>query len=465
LHRFCRGAWVENGPEDGLPGADVLQVLEDARGRLWAVTTRGVALFHADADTDPPQTFIQEMPENQKRIPEGGNMTIAFKGRDKWNYTPSDRLLFSHRLDEREWSPFEETDHVTFSDLPPGKHYFQVRAMDRNCNVDPKPARLEFAVVLPWYKEARLMLVSVTGVGVALFFASLAFNRHRRLVRSYAEVEKRVAQRSEELALANRQLLHSQKMNALGSLAAGIAHDFNNILSIIKGSAQIIETNLDDPQKVRTRVDRIKTVVEQGSGIVKAMLGFSRDSGQLPAPCDLNATVEDTVKLLGDRFLHEAQVSFDPGTDLPHMTCVKDFIQQILLNFIFNAAEAMDKQKRIVLSTRPLATLPAALYLAPADSAAYLSVSVRDFGCGIPPQNLSRIFEPFYTTKALSKRRGAGLGLSMAYELSKKMGAGLAVESAVGRGSIFTLILPVSAVDLADNVEMKIENCSSPSTP
>ncbi len=147
------------------------------------------------------------------------------------------------------------------------------------------------------------------------------------------------------------------------------------------------------------------------------------------------------------------------------MTCVKDFIQQILLNFIFNAAEAMDKQKRIVLSTRPLAALPAALYLAPADSAAYVSVSVRDFGCGIPPQNLSRIFEPFYTTKALSTRRGAGLGLSMAYELSKKMGAGLAVESAVGQGSIFTLILPVSAVDLADNVEMKIENCSSPSTP
>ena len=101
-------------------------------------------------------------------------------------------------------------------------------------------------------------------------------------MRSYAEVEKKVAERTRELEVANRQLLHSQKMNALGTLAAGIAHDFNNILSIIKGSAQIIEDNLDNHGKVRTRVDRINTVVEQGAGIVKAMLGFSRDSDEQP---------------------------------------------------------------------------------------------------------------------------------------------------------------------------------------
>ena len=86
-----------------------------------------------------------------------------------------------------------------------------------------------------------------------------------------------MAERTRELEVASRELFHSQKMNALGTLAAGIAHDFNNILSIIKGSAQIIEDNLENQDKVRTRVDRIKTVVEQGAGIVKAMLGFSRD--------------------------------------------------------------------------------------------------------------------------------------------------------------------------------------------
>ena len=127
------------------------------------------------------------------------------------------------------------------------------------------------------YRETRLVLISIAGVGVAMFFAGLAFNRHRRLSRSYIEVESKVAERTRELEIANRELVHSQKMNALGTLAAGIAHDFNNILSIIKGSTQIIEDNLENPDKIRTRTDRIKLVVEQGAGIVKAMLGFSRD--------------------------------------------------------------------------------------------------------------------------------------------------------------------------------------------
>jgi len=83
------------------------------------------------------------------------------------------------------------------------------------------------------------------------------------------------------------------------------------------------------------------------------------------------------------------------------------------------------------------------LVLPPVPAASYVSVSVQEFGCGILPENLPRIFEPFFTTKALSTRRGTGLGLSMVYELAKKIGAGLRVESVVGQGSIFTVILPV----------------------
>src|SRR5947207_13200141 len=114
-------------------------------------------------------------------------------------------------------------------------------------------------------------------------------------------------------------------MNALGTIAADNAHDFKNILSIVKGSAQIIEDNLDSPQKVRTRIDRIKTVVEQGAGIVKAMLGFTRESPRQPSLCDLNAAVEDTLKLLGDRFNRAVEVSFEPAQGLPPILCTKDF--------------------------------------------------------------------------------------------------------------------------------------------
>ncbi|MCX6890691.1 MAG: ATP-binding protein [Verrucomicrobia bacterium] len=446
LHRFWQGGWIENGREDGLPSSAVREMCEDPRGRLWAGTARGLSLYHPEADTDPPRTQIQELTAKETNVPEGATVTLTFSGQDKWNYTRRPRLLYSHRLDGQDWSPFQPANNIAFIDLPAGKHYFDARAMDRNGNVDPNPARLEFAVILPWYKESRLVTIACAGLAVALFFAGLAFNRHRQLVRSYAEVEKKVADRTRELELANRALAHSQKMNALGTLAAGIAHDFNNILSIIKGSAQIIEENMDNPPKVLTRLDRIKTVVDQGSGIVKALLGFSRDSDPQPGLCDVNQIVEETLKLLGDRFLRESPIRFDRAPGLPMLVSRKDFIQQIVLNFVLNAAESMGRQPQahIVLAIRRLDRAPLGPVLAPGAAPAYVAVSVQDSGCGIPPENLARIFEPFFTTKALSARRGTGLGLSMVYELARRMDAGLAVESVVDQGSIFTLILPAT---------------------
>jgi signal transduction histidine kinase len=454
LYRFAHNAWVENGPEDGLPGAAVRQVFEDDRGHVWAVTSHGLSRLHPEADADPPRTFIEVLADKETNsVPEGTPVTLTFGGRDKWKFTAGDRLLYSYRLDEMDWSPFQNANTISFSELPGGKHYFQVRAMDRNCNIDPKAARFEFAVIPPWYEEPRLVWISIAGGAVAVFFAGLAFNRHRQLLRSYAEVEKKVAERTRQLEMANRELLHSQKMNALGTLAAGIAHDFNNILSIVKGSAQIIEDNLDNPQKIHTRVDRIKTVVEQGAGIVKAMLGFSRGSDQQPARCDLNAVVGETIKLLGDRFLREVEVRFVPAHGLPEVAASQDFIQQILLNFIFNAAEAMTDRREVTLTSGRIDKLPPGMVLKPADSGACVFVSVKDLGSGIIPENMPRIFEPFFTTKAMSTRRGTGLGLSMVYELARKMGAGLAVESAVNEGSTFTLILPASEIPKASKPE------------
>jgi signal transduction histidine kinase len=129
-------------------------------------------------------------------------------------------------------------------------------------------------------------------------------------------------------------------------------------------------------------------------------------------------------------------------------------VQQILLNFIFNAAESMSGRKRIILSAARLERLPEPLVLAPAPAPAYVALSVQDFGCGIPPEHLPRIFEPFFTTKAFSTRRGTGLGLSMVYELATRLKAGLAVESQVGVGSTFTLLLALSATAQAAGVAM-----------
>ena len=443
LYRFCHGAWIPNEVVDGLPASAILTVQEDEHGLVYAQTTNGWSRYEPDADTDAPETEMLTTALSHANIREDAVSVLHFRGRDKWDQTPPDSLLFSWRLDEHEWSSFQPETAVVLSGLGLGRHVFQVRGIDHNGNLEVAPAELEFNIVVPWYREGRLVMVLALALLVSVFFAALALNRHRRLRHSFALVEQLVAERTRQLELANRELLHSQKMTALGTLAAGIAHDFNNILSIIKGSAQIIEDNPGDPEKIRTRTARIQTVVQQGAEVVDAMLGFSRADGAAATPCDINAVVADTRRLLGDRFLHETEVSFEPAAPLPETAVPRDFVQQILLNFIFNANEAMSGRKRIELATRLTPELPTEIYLAPAAAAPFILVSVRDHGAGIPPEIRSRIFEPFFTTKNFSTRRGTGLGLSMAYELARKMDAGIAVQSAPGAGSTFTLILPL----------------------
>ena len=439
--RFFRGEWASNGAEEGLPNAVIRHVLQDRRGRIWAGTADGLSSYHPEADAEPPQTFIEK--SKYAEVPVEGQIQFAFGARDKWQRTPTERLLFSYRLDEQDWSPFKPERSVAFNDLARGPHFFQVRSMDRNWNVDAKPALIDILIPLPWYEETRLLLIAAAGGAVALFFAGLAFNRHRRLVKSYAEVERIVALRTQQLDKANQQLFQGQKMNALGTLAAGIAHDFNSILSIIKGSAQIIESNLENQEKVRTRLDRIKTAVDQGAGIVKAMLGFSRSSETETAPCEINSLAHETILLLGDRFQRDAQIQFAPGPGLPEVTTTKDYVQQILLNLVLNATEALNGPGKIIVRTGLLTALPPDLVLAPTIAQQYVFIAVQDFGCGIAPDIIPRIFEPFFTTKSLSTKRGTGLGLSMVYELAKTMGGGLSVQSIMGQGSTFTLILPV----------------------
>lgn len=442
VQRFYKNDWVANGFEEGLSSLAVQRVVEDAQGHIWAATARGLNLLHPEADNDPPEAIIP--PIAAESISTEGNLSIEYTARDRWKQTTPDRLLFSHRIDEQDWSPFDSDRAVHFNELGGGKHFFQVRAMDRNWNIDPKPALLEFIVPVPWFRETRLVLIGGAAGLAVLFFAGLAFNRHRQLVRSYAQVEKIVEQRTRELEKANRELFQSQKMNALGTLAAGIAHDFNSILSIIKGSAQIIETNVENEEKIRTRVSRINTAVDQGAGIVKAMLGFSRSSDHQVSQCELNPLIQDTIRLLGDRFQREAEVQFETAESLLPVCVVGDFVQQIILNFILNAAEAMPATGKIIVRTGMVKHLPIEIVLAPEPAAAYAFVEVEDCGSGIAPDIMPRIFEPFFTTKALSTKRGTGLGLSMVYELAKEMKCGLSVRSKVGEGSSFTLIVPVA---------------------
>ncbi|HVK57428.1 MAG TPA: ATP-binding protein [Candidatus Kapabacteria bacterium] len=441
LYRFLEGSWIIHKENEGLHGGGAYALERSPANELWAATSRGALVFHADADLDAPRTW-PPLVQDAEQLSTLEPTTITFLANDKWDYTAPADLLFSFKLDEAPWSPFTNQATRVFQNLASGKHVIEVRAMDKNGNQSSVSSQVEFAVIVPWFQDPRLLVVLVFAGCVTVILAGYATVKHFQLKRSYAEVEEIVKQRTGELQKANQELLHSQKMRAIGTMAAGIAHDFNNILSIIKGSAQIIEGNVDDKDKIKTRVNRIQTVVEQGTTIVKALLGLGRISEQEVTSCRIGELLQETRKLLSDRFSTDVSFELKIQQDLPETICSPEVLQQMLLNFILNAVEAMGGKGVVQLSARETTTLPQGTILEPGKAKSYIDIAVKDNGSGIASGTLPRIFEPFFTTKGFSSRRGTGLGLSMVYQLAKGLGYGVSVQSAVGKGSSFSIIVP-----------------------
>jgi signal transduction histidine kinase len=334
--------------------------------------------------------------------------------------------------------------------MEPGRHQINFQVMDRNGNIQTGFTSHEFEIILPWHEDFRLTVIVGFGGMMMLFFIGLSYRKHHQLVHSYSQVEQKVTERTHELERANQALLHSQKMQALGTLAAGIAHDFNNILSIIKGSAQLIENDPDQSIKAKTRLNRINTVVDQGTTLVQSLLGFCRSDPTHTTDLDLEKIIRDTVNLLGDRYLHKVDIVFDIPSDLMTVRSSKDLIQQILLNLVMNAVDSIKDRGCITFQAENLNKLPEDMVWRPLSTPPYVLISIADTGGGIASDIRPRIFEPFFTTKSFSTRRGTGLGLSMVYKLAEEMDIGIVVQSEIGKGSTFSIVIPRSS-DTASN--------------
>jgi signal transduction histidine kinase len=288
-------------------------------------------------------------------------------------------------------------------------------------------------VVVP----AGIAALLAIGAGVFVFF------HQRRTLAAYADAESLAAQQQEKLAQAQDALFQSRKMEALGTLAAGVAHDFNNLLSIIRMSNQLVKRAVKPDGVTKENVEAIEQAVQQGKTIVNSMLGYSRRPADVIEEFSAANVVGDTVGLLSRQFLSGLILNVQIDLDTPAIVGSATRLEQVMLNLIVNASEAMNGSGTLTVLGRRVADPKTAL-LQPAPAREYVELVVSDSGPGIPPAIIVRIFEPFFTTKTVGAQRGTGLGLSMVYAIARDEGWGLDVASVEGKGTTFRIVLPAT---------------------
>jgi signal transduction histidine kinase len=250
-----------------------------------------------------------------------------------------------------------------------------------------------------------------------------------------------LAQQIGDQRQAEAQLYLAERMRSVGTLAEGIAHDFNNILMGIQGHASLLLQRLGADSPHAEGVLNIEQCVESGAEFIRRILGFARGGVLQIAPTNLNGLVQGTARMFG-RAKTQLAIHGAYQEDLPAAAVDRTQIEQVLLNLFLNAWQAMPGGGDLFLETRSL-TLDEAqagsLQVAPGR---YVSVAVRDTGCGMAPEVLIRIFDPFFSTR--TRGRGTGLGLASVYGIVRNHGGHIGVESTPGGGSTFTILLPAS---------------------
>ena len=277
------------------------------------------------------------------------------------------------------------------------------------------------------YHARNLSLFAILGGGVGiLLMAVLVSNR----------MVNRIVEADRERDMMNEQVIEAGKLASVGELAAGIAHEINNPLAIMLEEAGWVLDLLDDEHLRRHEshaemVRALKQIRQQGGrcrDITHKLLSFARKIDPTVKLVQVNEIVRDMAALSDQRaHLANVRISVDLAPDLPEIPASPSELQQVLVNLINNAIDAMERGGELKVSTRL--------------EGASVILDVADSGMGIPKANMARIFDPFYTTKPVGK--GTGLGLSICYGIVRKMGGEISVDSVLNQGTVFHIRLPL----------------------
>lgn len=245
-----------------------------------------------------------------------------------------------------------------------------------------------------------------------------------------------------------KQLRHSQKLEAVGQFAAGVAHDFNNMLTVIQGHASIhlAATHLD--KDVADSLNQVSIAADRASALTRQLLTFSRKQVVQPQVLDLNAIVGNLHDMLRRLIGEHIDLQCDFAAELPPIHADESNIEQIVVNLVVNSRDAMPHGGRLSICTQAIVLDKTEISRHPqARMGGFVCLTLKDSGCGMDAETLGHIFEPFFTTKEVGK--GSGLGLATVYGIVAQQGGWIEVESEIGAGTELRIFLPASEEEVA----------------
>lgn len=253
-------------------------------------------------------------------------------------------------------------------------------------------------------------------------------------------LEEKVAKRTRELRIAEAEATRSEKLASVGLLAAGIAHELNNPLTGVLTFTHLLRKKTPDGSADAEDLDLVIRETKRCAAIIRRLLDFAREKKPETKFADLNKIVEETVRIVErPASFRDVEIALDLDPALPQVWLDADLIKQVIMNMVVNAQHAIEQRGTITVRTRRCAEAGRA---EPGGQAVpMVEISIIDTGCGITAQNLTKIFDPFFTSKAVGK--GTGLGLSVSHGIVQAHGGSIDVESTVGEGSTFRIRLPI----------------------
>lgn len=271
------------------------------------------------------------------------------------------------------------------------------------------------------YQTTNSLLANAFTFLIVMIFA-LLFRR------TLARRNRQLSNSLDELRIASEKLVHSEKMASLGMMSAGIAHEINNPLNFIKGGSDMLARKFEGNEEAKPFIDAVSEGVKRASSIVSSLGHFSRETTEMTEICDVHKIIDNCLVMLQHKLKHKATIKKNYSV-AKHLSIIgnEGRLHQAILNILSNSEQALTEKGKILVQTRA--------------KKGHLKLTISDNGTGISQENLSKISDPFFTTKESGK--GTGLGLAITYRILHEHGAIVRVDSEEGKGTEFTILFPL----------------------